>query len=70
MHTASCLSSSAPTRPDIESFTPSQITNMSLETFEAMTYREQLIFKRHWPDAYDRLIRLQEEKRDAKNRRY
>lgn len=70
MHTASYLSSSAPTRPDVESFTPDEIANMSLETFEAMSYREQLIYKRHWPDAYDRLIKLQEEKRDAMNRRY
>lgn len=70
MHTQSYLSSSAPTRPVIEDYTPDEIKNLSLETFEAMSYSEQLIFKRHWPDAYDRLVQRQEEKRNAMNRRY
>lgn len=66
MHTESFMSSPAPTRD----YTPDEIANMSLETFEAMSYKEQLLYRRHWPDAYERLIKLQEEKRDAKSRRY
>ena len=75
MHTASYLSSSAPTRPDVEEYaarmestTPQEIESMDLELFTELSYREQLTIKQNWPAVYDRLIAEMEENRKETKR--
>lgn len=69
MYTKSYLASD-PKRRDIEDFTPDEIKNMSLETFDQLTYREQVILRKHFPDSYNRLIEMQEQRQRESVSRY
>ena len=44
---------------------PGTVENMSLETFKSLSYKEQVIIKRHWPAVYERLTAPQESRRDV-----
>lgn len=69
MYTKSYLASD-PKRRDIEDFTPDEIKTMSLETFDQLSYKEQVILRKHFPDTYNRLIEIQELKQRESANRY
>lgn len=45
--------------PDWELATPTEISEMSVEIFDKLSYREQLTIKRKWPDDYNRLVGME-----------
>ena len=48
-----------------ESSAPEEVEAMTLETFKSLSYKEQVIIKRHWPAVYERLTAPQESRRDV-----
>ena len=46
-------------KTDWELATPTEISEMSVDTFNRLSYREQLTIKRKWPDDYNRLVGME-----------
>ena len=68
MHTASNITAPSNDRTDKE-FSQTMAESLTLQDFEGMTYKEQAMLHQLFPNAYDRMIALQKQARNAKQGR-